>query len=205
MSFKNIGGGSSLEGIVNDINQNIFELKNREVTQIFKDDTGARRVLLGKGADGFYGIKVSKANKDVYDVSDDDLLFSSSFDNESHILMHYWFGSYKTSASYTNLNGSYTVINFDDWKGRDWYFESTIFTDSGTGYVQLYNVTDGAAVAGTEFTTTAVGEANAEYYRSAALTKPTGTKVFRVQVKKVGGGADSVNAMKSSMVFRTGA
>lgn len=191
-------------------NYNQFNELNRQVqamqdVQVFKDDTGTRRVLLGKGADGFYGIRVSKVNEDVYDGTDENMLFSSSFNTESHILMHYWFGSYKTSASYTNLNGSYTVINFDDWDGRDWYFESTIFTDSGTGYVQLYNVTDGAAVAGTEFTTTAVGEANAEYYRSAALTKPTGIKAFRVQVKKVGGGADSVNAMKSGMVFRTGA
>lgn len=78
MSYKNIGGGSSLQGIVNDMNQNINELKNREVTEIFKDDTGTRRVLLGKGADDFYGMKVSKPGLDVYDASNDELIFNSN-------------------------------------------------------------------------------------------------------------------------------
>jgi hypothetical protein len=81
MSFKNIGGGSSLEGIVNDINQNIFELKNREVTQIFKDDTGTRRILLGKGTDNFYGMKVSQPSFDVYTAEDDELIFNSDQNN----------------------------------------------------------------------------------------------------------------------------
>jgi hypothetical protein len=206
MAIKLIPATNDLNSIVTQINTNLLDLKNNEVTTVIKDDTGTRRVLLGKGADGFYGIKVSKVGNDVYSAADDDLIFSSSFNNESIVPIHYWFGSYKLSSSYTSLNGSYISINFDDWKGYDWYFESTIFTDAGTGYVQLYNVTDGAAVSGSEFTTTAIGEANAEYYRSAALTKPTGTKVFKVQVKIVGGNGTTqyINAMKSNMVFRTG-
>lgn len=207
MSVTPVNSSSSQAAVANTINSIAQELEAMKNVQIFKDDTTTRRVLLGKGADGFYGIKVSKENSDVFSAADDDLLFSSSFNNESIVPLHSWFGSYKLLSSYTSLNGSYMSINFDDWNGFDWYFESVIFTDAGTGYVRLYNVTDGAEVTGTEFSTTAVGEANAEYYRSSVLTKPTGTKVFRVQVKIVGGNGTTqyINAMKSNMVFRTGA
>lgn len=77
MSFKLIGGGSSLDTAVSDINQNILELKGREVTEIFKDDTGTRRVLLGKGADGFYGLRVSQEGVDVYTATLAQLVFNS--------------------------------------------------------------------------------------------------------------------------------
>lgn len=77
MSFKIIGGGSSLDNVVNDVNQNIREMMNREVTEIFKDETGTRRVLLGKGPLG-YGLYVSPEGVDVYEADVDDLIFSSS-------------------------------------------------------------------------------------------------------------------------------
>lgn len=77
MSFKLLGGGSDLPTVISDVNQNVLELKNRETTEIFKDDTGIRRVLLGKGADGFYGLKVSKPTFDVYSAGDDELAFNS--------------------------------------------------------------------------------------------------------------------------------
>lgn len=77
MSFKLLGGGSDLATVVSDVNQNILELKGREVTEIFKDDSGTRRVLLGKGANGFYGLKVSPEGTDVYTAADDELIFNS--------------------------------------------------------------------------------------------------------------------------------
>lgn len=77
MSFKNIGGGSSLEAVVNDINQNINELKTREVTEIFKDDSGTRRVLLGKGPLG-HGLFVAPEGVDVYDADASELVFNSN-------------------------------------------------------------------------------------------------------------------------------
>lgn len=76
--MKLLGGSSDLNGVVTDMNQNILEMKNREVTEIFKDDTGVRRVLLGKGANGFYGLKVSKPTFDVFDASDSELIFNSN-------------------------------------------------------------------------------------------------------------------------------
>lgn len=77
MSFKLLGGGSDLATVVSDVNQNILELKGRELTEFFKDDSGTRRVLLGKGADGFYGLKVSPEGTDVYTATDAELIFNS--------------------------------------------------------------------------------------------------------------------------------
>lgn len=78
MSFKLLGGGSDLNTIVSDVNQNILELKNKEVTEVFKDGTGTPRVLLGEGANGFYGLKVSKPGFDVYSAANANLVFNSS-------------------------------------------------------------------------------------------------------------------------------
>jgi hypothetical protein len=78
MSFQLIGAGSDLASTQTQMNKNILELKNNETTQIFKDDTGTRRVLLGKGENGFYGLKVSKDGEDVFTAGDDQLIFNST-------------------------------------------------------------------------------------------------------------------------------
>lgn len=191
--------------LVKQLNEWGRAISNEGLVKLYKDNTGNNRVLIGLQGNDFSGIKVSKVGTDVTTATDDDLIFSSDFNNETIINMHGWYGASKEVTTYTNLNGSLTVIDFDDWVGYDWYFESTIFSDSGTCYVQLYNITDGTAVSGTEFSSTAPDEASAEYYRSSVLTKPTGTKVFKVQMKKVGGTPGNfANVMKSAMVFRTG-
>lgn len=69
---------SSSAQVSNQINNVARDVQALQTTQIFKDDTGTRRVLLGKGADGFYGLKVSKVGEDVYDAGNDDLIFNSS-------------------------------------------------------------------------------------------------------------------------------
>lgn len=68
MSFKLLGGGSDLQTIVSDINQNILELKVREVTQIVKDTSGNRRIIFGRLPDGSYGLVISKEGYDVVEV-----------------------------------------------------------------------------------------------------------------------------------------
>lgn len=79
MSYQMIGGDTNnLDTVVGQINQNIAQLKVDEQTKIVKDDTGTRRVLLGKGADGFYGLKVSKGSYDVYSTDDENLIFNSN-------------------------------------------------------------------------------------------------------------------------------
>lgn len=62
----------------NQVNRLITEFQNEQVTKIFKDDTGTRRVLMGKGKDGFYGFKVSEDGVDVYEAANDELIFNSS-------------------------------------------------------------------------------------------------------------------------------
>jgi hypothetical protein len=65
------------QNMANEMNKNILELKNNEVVQYFKDDTGTRRVMMGKGPDGFYGLKVSQEGNDVYTATNDQLVFNS--------------------------------------------------------------------------------------------------------------------------------
>ena len=78
MAIELIGETQDLPKVVNAANMNFLDLKGKETTQIFKDDTGTRRVLLGKGKDGFYGLKVSEPGVDVFDADDNDLYFNSS-------------------------------------------------------------------------------------------------------------------------------
>lgn len=77
MSMQLIGGDANNAQLANTANDIIREVQAMQTTEIFKDDTGTRRVLLGKGADGFYGLKVSKPTFDVYTAGADDLAFNS--------------------------------------------------------------------------------------------------------------------------------
>jgi hypothetical protein len=142
----------------------------------------------------------------VRQLNDQNRLISNSFaafKNESVISTSEWFGAYKRVDAWVTLPYQ-TTINFDDWEYHTWYWENVIFTDAGTGYVQLFNVTDNEVVPGTEYTTTTVGEENAEYNRTGPLEKYKGTKVFKVQLRISGGNGTSeyVNCMMSRMVFR---
>jgi hypothetical protein len=69
---------SSGAQVTNQINSVARDVQALQTTQIFKDDTGTRRVLLGKGADDFYGLKVSQSGVDVYAAGDADLVFNSN-------------------------------------------------------------------------------------------------------------------------------
>lgn len=73
-----LNSASSQAAITNAINDISRDLKNKESVQVFKDDTGQRRVLLGKGKDDFYGLKVSQPGFDVFEASDDELAFNSN-------------------------------------------------------------------------------------------------------------------------------
>lgn len=77
MAVPLIGGGSDLSSTIAATNNAIREINNREVTEIFKDDTGTRRVILGKRGDD-YGLFVSKAGFDAFTAGDDDLVFNSN-------------------------------------------------------------------------------------------------------------------------------
>ena len=78
MVFQSVSTSNSDDSNMNQINDLARTVRASERTQIFKDDAGTRRVLLGKGKDDFYGLKVSPAGTDVYDAADDDLIFNSN-------------------------------------------------------------------------------------------------------------------------------
>lgn len=60
------------------LNTNLQNLSDALNPLLVKDDTGMKRVLAGKGANGFYGLKVSKPGFDVYDTADTNLIFNSN-------------------------------------------------------------------------------------------------------------------------------
>lgn len=78
MSTNALSGAASNEQLANAVNSIIRDISGSQRTQIFKDDSGVRRVLLGKGLNGFYGLKVSEEGTDVYDAADADLVFNSN-------------------------------------------------------------------------------------------------------------------------------
>lgn len=77
MSTQPIANSSVGPSEINQINNTIREVNAMQEVQIFKDDTGTRRVLFGRGPDGFYGLKVSQPNYDVWTASNDQLVFNS--------------------------------------------------------------------------------------------------------------------------------
>lgn len=77
MTFRPLSSQNSLPANFSQINDMVRDLNKRERVSIFKDDAGVRRVLLGKGANGFYGLKVSQEGQDVFTAEGDDLVFNS--------------------------------------------------------------------------------------------------------------------------------
>lgn len=57
--------GMDMATMIAAINENFALLENINRTQIFKDETGTKRIILGRLPDGTYGMIVSKPNIDV--------------------------------------------------------------------------------------------------------------------------------------------
>lgn len=68
---------NSLATNFNQVNKLAQNVTNDQQVRIIKDETGTRRVLLGKGSNGFYGLKTSPASVDVYTATAAQLSFSS--------------------------------------------------------------------------------------------------------------------------------
>lgn len=71
MSYQLINDVNNLPNVVNTMNKNIYELKNREVVQVYRDTTGTRRIILGRLPDGSYGFAISKDGSDVVEILSD--------------------------------------------------------------------------------------------------------------------------------------
>lgn len=57
--------GMDMATMINAINENFSLIENFNRTQIFKDETGVNRIILGKLPDGTYGLVISKPGTDV--------------------------------------------------------------------------------------------------------------------------------------------
>ncbi len=73
-----LSGDVSSNQVTTTVNGVIRDLEAMQTTQVFKDDTGQKRVLLGKGANDFYGLKVSAAGVDVHTATNSQLVFNSN-------------------------------------------------------------------------------------------------------------------------------
>lgn len=112
-----------------------------------------------------------------------------------------WTDSWTTNDSYTDIEGSFGRINFNDWTSFNWYFEMIGKTDAGTGFWRLYNITTSQAVEGSEISTTVD---TATRIRSGIIQKPTGIFEFKIQHRIQGGNGttDFVNSMMSRIIFK---
>ncbi len=102
--------------------------------------------------------------------------------------------------TYQDVEGSLVAVDFNDWPNHNMYLEVVGKTDSGTGFWDLYNITDSGIVTGSEISTVSTTSVR---LRSSALPKLTGTKTFKLRHKIVGGGGgDFVNSVMSRILFR---
>lgn len=162
------------------------------------------RILLGYKLDGFgtgknFGFAISREGYDVDTCTDAQMILSSKFTlpKETNIGFGRW--NYTDQTVYQSLLDCACQIDFDDWPDSSVYLEITGKTGAGTGYFQLYNGTDGSAIAGSEATTTST---TTTVFRSGAMTKPSGSKLCYLQYKIVGGAGAYCDIYTSRVVMR---
>jgi hypothetical protein len=64
--------------LVSAINDMFRQVESENRTKVVKDETGTNRILIGRGEDGKYYLKVSKDGVNVMEASDADLVFNSA-------------------------------------------------------------------------------------------------------------------------------
>lgn len=79
MVYQPVNPAGGFDQAVPQINKFMAEQSSREVTEVFNDAAGTRRVLLGRGLNGFYGVRVAPESVDVYTAADAELIFSSDW------------------------------------------------------------------------------------------------------------------------------
>lgn len=164
---------------------------------LISDGTNDRIQMDGTGT-----IKVSESGVDVKTATNAQLTFLSTYRQLREANIHTSGGNTFTNvAPYVSIDDFLRKIDFSDWEDMEWYFEASFKAGTGTAYVRLRNLTDGAAVSGSVITTTSTSYTQV---RSSAITKPTGTKTFVVQYghDPSGGGSDFINLTIATHIFR---
>jgi hypothetical protein len=108
---------------------------------------------------------------------------------------------------HTDADSTYTAqsgLNYFDPSyfsdSTTYYYESDVKTSAGTGYSQLYNSSDAAAVSSSEVSTTGSSYSR---QRSAALTMPVTAKVLDSQVKN--SATDTTSISSADLIIQAGA
>lgn len=65
MPFRPIGPNMAQDDVVRVLNDNFTDIDNKLSPLIIKDETGTRRIVLGRFPDGSYGLAISKEGEDV--------------------------------------------------------------------------------------------------------------------------------------------
>lgn len=63
-----VNSKSSQASVTNEINNINREMRQRRLVQVFKDETGTNRIIIGRLPDGTHGLVISKEGIDVYTV-----------------------------------------------------------------------------------------------------------------------------------------
>jgi hypothetical protein len=110
----------------------------------------------------------------------------------------------------TNLGG-YTVVGGDEFdpsilpsSNRTIEFVARLLTTNAAndGYVRLYNVTDGAAIAGTELTTNSLSADRLSVILSVPVDLPNAEKTYEVQLRISPADGNLVRCLKSEIKIR---
>ena len=70
LSLVKLHPSMDMPALVAALNQNFSLVENLNRTQIFKDETGVNRIIIGQLPDGTWGIVVSKPTYDVIKLFD---------------------------------------------------------------------------------------------------------------------------------------
>lgn len=126
MSTPQLSGQADVGQVANALNGVIRDIAGSDVTKIYKDDSGTRRVLIGKRGDS-YGLFVSQPGFDVFDADNADLAFNSNQNTLKIVASGVTEVFTKTAGSTGDL---YTVAH-----GLDFVPQVIAYLDDGGGIV----------------------------------------------------------------------
>lgn len=165
--------------------------------------------------DGVSGVmKISKNGVDVLTAPDSDLIFSTEFGSPAehyyYLCDHRWQnGTPWVYAGPWNPNLSQyepipITLNISDFNQAFVYFEAIFGGPAGVASeARLYNITDGAAVDDSALSFTPVAGECSDPLRTSALSLPSGSKNYAVQIRRQGGTAsDYPSIVAGRLVIR---
>lgn len=215
---------SSILRTIQDLSRRIrsLEVINQSATLQFGDivlDTVENRILVADRIliDGDGNFKISQTGENVLTEAENDLAFvfnpttndlkikgdpiNTAAEYFSHLSNeHYW----TDSASYTDMTGCKFSVDGDNFNNQNVYFECVMANEQAgrTAYIRIYNITTGAELSGSEITTSVYPLTALTRVRSSALTFPSGSKEYKLQIRMsvTGAGGDNAHFYSARLV-----